>query len=202
MLRKHQRALQAWKNSADTSSKPIPPTNPINFAFATGALLFSRAALRKTRKLQKTQTSAGPAKKRQKLGGSIFDLDKLFIPMWHDGNHWRFGCIDFNARTITVRDSLVTSTKHVHTVIRDWLVYEHRRVKQTEIDLSAWKDVTECTGHQTDGFSCGMCMLQGINAAMHGKPLPDLNSAEVAQLQDVMTYELCEVAKLLVLGGQ
>ena len=78
------------------------------------------------------------------LHGDIFNLDKLFVPINEDKQHWVVVVVFFEQKRIQVFDSLYTESgkKHLEVVFR-YIQDEHQRKHGTELPEAAkWALVT------------------------------------------------------------
>lgn len=70
----------------------------------------------------------------------IFSMDLVLYPI-HLGSHWCLAVIDNNSHTLSYYDSLGGSGSNCLSVLREYLVAEHRDKKKCELSLQGWRDV-------------------------------------------------------------
>lgn len=118
--------------------------------------------------------------RKQKLNG-ILDKDFLYIPVNMKGIHWLFVVINNKTKEIEYYDSLGdTSAKHVGNVLNGLV--------QLETGQEYYLNVKQFP-KQTNGFDCGVFMLQGIKLLLENK-YPEFESGEIPNQRKLMVLEL------------
>ena len=86
----------------------------------------------------------------------LFSYSLVLVPI-HLGLHWSLAALDMDAKSITYYDSMGVNNEAALAGLSNYLREEHRIKKQTELDLSEWKQViAENIPHQINGSDCGM----------------------------------------------
>ena len=98
---------------------------------------------------------------------SIFDLDKLIIPVNIDNKHWLCGCIDFKNKSIQYFDSInIRNSSLFFKTIQKYLINEfedklNNHKDRYDLDLTQWTQDNNCTKYpkQKNGTDCGAFTL-------------------------------------------
>ena len=86
----------------------------------------------------------------------LFSYSLVLVPI-HLGLHWSLAALDMAAKSITYYDSMGVNNEAALAGLSNYLREEHRIKKQTELDLSEWKQViAENIPQQMNGSDCGM----------------------------------------------
>ncbi|KZV24822.1 hypothetical protein F511_26481 [Dorcoceras hygrometricum] len=96
----------------------------------------------------------------KKLGYSLLDCDKIFVPI-HKTNHWCLAVIDKKDKKFQFLDSFKMVDNKVLKVLARYYVDEVKDKTDEDIDVRSWeeefvKDLPE----QENGYDCGMFMLK------------------------------------------
>jgi hypothetical protein len=97
----------------------------------------------------------------------LFALEKVCVPV-HLGNHWCLAVINFAARRFEYYDSFGHDNEPCLSRLRRYLADEHQDKKKAPLaDLDEWTDhVPKNIPHQTNGYDCGVFMLEFARHAM------------------------------------
>ena len=108
---------------------------------------------------------------RNGLGGNIFLLDKLFIPINHPGVHWALVCVFVQAKAIYYYDSLGEGGRTVVSAIHQYLEEEHMRKYKKGLP-KGWRLIpdTPCP-RQDNGNDCGVYICMFMDYLSLGRPL-------------------------------
>ncbi|XP_076900958.1 ubiquitin-like-specific protease ESD4 [Bidens hawaiensis] len=97
---------------------------------------------------------------QKKLGYSLLDCDKIFIPV-HKEIHWCLAVINKKEEKFQYLDSLGGIDKQVMMVLAKYFVDEVKDKNGEDIDVTSWKQeyVTDLP-NQENGFDCGVFMIK------------------------------------------
>jgi sentrin-specific protease 1 len=100
---------------------------------------------------------------QRKLGYSLFDCDKIFVPI-HKDVHWCLAVISKKEEKFQYLDSLRGRDKEVMKVLAKYIVDEVKDKNGKDIDVDSWKhEYVEDLPDQENGFDCGMFMIKYID---------------------------------------
>ncbi|KAL7608825.1 hypothetical protein Lser_V15G10465 [Lactuca serriola] len=97
---------------------------------------------------------------QRKLGYSLLDCDKIFIPV-HKEIHWCLAVINKKEEKFQYLDSLGGIDKQVMGVLAKYIVDEVKDKNGEDIDVSSWKqEYVKDLPIQKNGFDCGVFMIK------------------------------------------
>lgn len=97
---------------------------------------------------------------QRKLGYSLFDCDKIFVPI-HQEIHWCLAVINKRDAKFQYLDSLKGMDSRVLKVLARYYVDEVKDKTGKDIDVSTWeKEYVEDLPEQENGFDCGVFMIK------------------------------------------
>jgi len=109
--------------------------------------------------------------KLNKIGlETIFDLDKLLIPVHISNTHWCGGVINFKRKRIEYYDSLGQGNPKFFKFCRRYLFDECRDKKGVDFSLAGFENFCPSDApQQGNGSDCGMFMLKFLEWASEGR---------------------------------
>lgn len=97
---------------------------------------------------------------QRKLGYSLVDCDKIFIPV-HKEIHWCLAVINKKEEKFQYLDSLGGVDNQVMRVLAKYIVDEVKDKNGEDIDVSSWKqEYVKDLPKQKNGFDCGVFMIK------------------------------------------
>ncbi|KAK2394968.1 Cysteine proteinases superfamily protein [Trifolium repens] len=97
---------------------------------------------------------------QRKLGYSLFDCDKIFVPI-HQEIHWCLAVINKKDAKFQYLDSLKGMDNRVLKVLARYFVDEVKDKSGKDIDVSTWdKEFVDDLPEQENGFDCGVFMIK------------------------------------------
>uniref|UniRef100_A0A803Q521 Ubiquitin-like protease family profile domain-containing protein n=1 Tax=Cannabis sativa TaxID=3483 RepID=A0A803Q521_CANSA len=97
---------------------------------------------------------------QRKLGYSIADCDKIFVPV-HKEIHWCLAVINKKEEKFQYLDSLKGKDTRVMKVLAKYYVDEVKDKSGKDINVSSWKqEFVEDLPEQQNGYDCGMFMIK------------------------------------------
>ena len=108
--------------------------------------------------------------------GDLFKLDKLFIPVNLNKNHWVLVVVDFQASTISCHDSLGERQEKLVQDIHFYLLLQEAKVHGYHRPHRRWLTISKApTPIQNNGHDCGIfCCLVAFHTLIEGRPLIEL----------------------------
>ncbi|PWA83228.1 cysteine proteinases superfamily protein [Artemisia annua] len=98
---------------------------------------------------------------QRKLGYSLLECDKIFVPVNKENKHWCLAVINKKEKKFQYLDSLGGIDKQVMGVLEQYIVDEVKDKNGEDIDVTSWKQefVTDLPNQQ-NGFDCGVFMIK------------------------------------------
>ncbi|XP_009785316.1 ubiquitin-like-specific protease ESD4 isoform X3 [Nicotiana tabacum] len=97
---------------------------------------------------------------QRKLGYSLFECDKIFVPI-HQEVHWCLAVINKKDEKFQYLDSLGGRDNQVLRVLTRYFIDEVKDKNGKDIDVSSWKqEFVEDLPEQENWFDCGMFMIK------------------------------------------
>ncbi|PON80365.1 Ulp1 protease family, C-terminal catalytic domain containing protein [Parasponia andersonii] len=97
---------------------------------------------------------------QRKLGYSLFDCDKIFVPV-HQDIHWCLAVINKKEEKLQYLDSLKGTDNKVLKVLANYYADEVKDKSGKEINVSSWKqEFVEDLPVQANGYDCGVFMIK------------------------------------------
>ncbi|KAJ3683714.1 hypothetical protein LUZ60_013941 [Juncus effusus] len=107
----------------------------------------------------------------KKLGYSLIDCDKIFVPV-HKGIHWCLAIINVKNKSFQYLDSLGGTDFKVFEILAKYVMDEFKDKSNIEIDINSWKkEKINGLPMQQNGWDCGMFMLKYIDFLSRGLSL-------------------------------
>ena len=104
--------------------------------------------------------------KKQVIGGNIFALEKMYVPINKDGVHWVLIEVDMKAKDIKFYDSMVSalnpdSAMSMMSAIAQYICKEGEKKGIDGLEASQWNmAIVKGSPQQRNGVDCGVFMLQ------------------------------------------
>ncbi|EFJ20326.1 hypothetical protein SELMODRAFT_108622, partial [Selaginella moellendorffii] len=109
---------------------------------------------------------------QKKLGYSLLDCDKIFVPI-HKDIHWCLAIINIRDQKFEYLDSLSGIDEDVLEVLSNYIADEAKDKLGKSIDVSGWgKEYPEDIPGQENGCDCGMFMIKYADFYSRGSSLP------------------------------
>ncbi|XP_050426742.1 uncharacterized protein LOC126837056 [Adelges cooleyi] len=119
----------------------------------------------------------------------IFSMEKAIVPI-HNDNHWRLVCIDFEAKTVSLYDSLgLSSDTQCVLDIYSYLEVEHTDKKNIPFDCVQWTLQAVQSPAQTNNYDCGVFVCVNAEHIARNAPL-DYTQDDTLVLRHRIVYEL------------
>ena len=107
-----------------------------------------------------------------RVGGDLFALDKIFIPINQNNQHWTCVVVSVQEKCIRYYDSFGLFNREITTKIGSYLAHEHYDKKSIDLDVTQWtQERGMTTRQQFNGTDCGIFVSMYCDFLANGDDL-------------------------------